>query len=165
MHYPSPVVATWWLHATTGLPICWLFGEYDRGGNYEYEGDPDREAMYRAFVYDGTICRYYEGTLSDGLMYLDQVKIGVRRRSAEEERDFDELPFDDGKESGVVFAFVENGLHTATEEISSGDIYIATHVWWCRSVGMMRVEGLRAALEDYQIEIQPDRLIVSRRQP
>lgn len=162
MHHPSPVVATWWLHDTTGLPICWLFGEYDQGGGYEYQGDPNREAVYVAIVYDGTTCRYYEGTLSSGLRYMEQLQLGIRRRSAKEEQDFDELEFDDGEEAGVALAFVENGLHTSTMTIASGDVGIATYGWRCRSITEpVGAEGLRVSIEDYRIEIEPDRLIVS----
>lgn len=156
-------VATWRLHDATKLPICWLFGEYDRGGNYVYKGDSAREAIYRAFVYDGTICQYYEGTLATGLLCMNQVQAYVRRRSGEEERALYELEFAPSEESGAEIFLFEDGLHIATEEISSGDIYIATHVWRCRSADMITVEGLRARLEDYRIEIEPDRLIVSAR--
>lgn len=155
-------VATWWLHDITKLPICWLFGEFDKGGNYEYKGDPDREAMYCAFVYDGATCRYYEGTLSDGLLHLDQVHAYVRRYTRKEERRA-ELEFTPGKESGAEIVIIEDGLHTGTWDIDSGNTYISTYTWCCRSRDMIRVEGLRAAIEDYRIEIGPDSLNVSRR--
>lgn len=143
-------VATWKLHDITKLPICWLFGEYDREGEHV------------AFVYDGEVYRLYEGSQSQGLLPVEGVEVYGRRWDDREDMDYPEkFNLDDA--CGVEIVLMKDGLHLSTLRIGAGDIGISPWGMRRHDMGEVVVDGLFVELKNYIIDITPDRMTISER--